>query len=758
MSRDSHDGPHTDAEADAAASDRTADELERELQQAMDETHTHDEDTSEAMHAPPSPSQHQSQQQQHDHEARHYAANADTGDAAHSHHLSPHAFTEVSLASAPPAAADPTVVESDLPSLLSARCGRSFLYAFLLLLALANLLVSLPQPEQSSCRLLSNYALAVGIVLALSGPAIHCFVRTGREVLMPPFVPYVVLGVLACAALASVLAIGWLAHDVCPADRALRQTVLADVMLVLGTALALAFYALLRWRFPALQLSKASQQVAKSAVLALVLSALVCDIANLVAHAPSGRMNYHWGLGARPEVCQIDCPIPSTFNPDATRRPLQCFNAEGAPVEAAFCEGVEKPGATDLALAPCPLPLCACTIQRDVDCDHNATAYHYAVQFDAVDAPQKSKLGSLCIDPRRARGSQYGGGVGGRWPTPTYPGGGGDMDEGGSAWWLGEGDGGPNLLQHRYQMRLGCRSLPGSGAGEGAWVAMSLCAPFGQFIDPTEAQASPIGPQTQPRPVPAPFTDPYSALRFSLPESPCPQGCQSLWGSAVAFTAVFGCMAIALAVSVLCNCCRRECEQCCGGGRRGETHPASEGVEMHAGSPSASAAAAVSIPNPDDLSVLPSASSSPDPVSSSAAHLSEPSPDASMRSLCLLLVRVLRVIVTQGFTAVAPWWRHALLFAGLMLLLSLAGVACWSMLWLVNANCRDFMLSAIMNAVVTCLLTIAALTIIVRNKRRVFDHNINPFESVGLLQREEEHINRQADADDEHEAAIAEHA
>lgn len=61
-----------------------------------------------------------------------------------------------------------------------------------------------------------------------------------------------------------------------------------------------------------------------------------------------------------------------------------------------------------------------------------------------------------------------------------------------------------------------------------------------------------------------------------------------------------------------------------------------------------------------------------------------------------------------------------------------------NMLWLVNSYCLDFLVSAVVNAVVTGALALGSLVVLVRKRAQVFDAKSNPFEAVGLLVREEE--------------------
>lgn len=334
----------------------------------------------------------------------------------------------------------------------------------LAVLGLSNCALALERQYSPACRALAHYALGAGLLCLAALPVLHWCVRperasatgggssassggedsasgsaahksSGGSIGIPSgaclrFLWRLLQLLLYCGfssiVLVSLAAISWLARDTCSDDRALRQMVLADVMVVLSAALSWLLSVLLRCYFPDLRFSHLTKQAGKALLLMLCIGGLVCDATNLVSHGPrTGRMTYHWGFSPRPLACLVECPWPPGFEPGRTARSLQCFDANGAAVGPASCAAVARPPPDHPALQPCPMPLCACAppLLLPPLCDLNySAAGHWAVLYDsqyAISAPLNAMSAKhrCTLQSHRARRAA---GVASRWGVERF--------------------------------------------------------------------------------------------------------------------------------------------------------------------------------------------------------------------------------------------------------------------------------------------------------------------------------------------------
>ena len=80
-----------------------------------------------------------------------------------------------------------------------------------------------------------------------------------------------------------------------------------------------------------------------------------------------------------------------------------------------------------------------------------------------------------------------------------------------------------------------------------------------------------------------------------------------------------------------------------------------------------------------------------------------------------------------------PWWRHILFLFSALALAGLSVYAVLTLFWLLQAHCRDFIISAILNAGLTCLAALLLLSLAFQRRASLVHRETNPFESIGLL-------------------------
>lgn len=566
---------------------------------------------------------------------------------------------------------DPDVfpaVRRPFPSIRSLLCTRVSLYAALGCLALLNLFVTPSQPD-ASCAMLQSYTLLMACLLLAAIPILAWNLQrvaratqAGLEVPRMPSLAWWSLSLMLGAALVdSIVAIVSIARNQCRSDRALRQLALADIMIVLSVACATALHQELRRRFPGLRFSSVSSQLVKAGVLLLCVAALVVDLTSLATHPKRGRSEYHFGLSPRPHPCIIDCPLPvqadgAPFDNTLTKRYPVCFDDQGTKVEPEWCENLPGFEEDHPLRQPCAVPLCDCngTALRPPHCDDNFEAHHghFWAQFN--DAPEQA-LNAHCRPS---------------WSQPW-----------GS--WLTQ--------------QLNCRSMQPDRSGAGG-------APVGQwdwvFRQNHDQDCGRAG-RPDAAPIPRPFDFAEQVIPAgSFPDAPCAQSCARLWVSAVIYSVVLGLACLALGLSLMCNCYRKQVEtaaervsrEAMGAWERTRQrlHPEQEGdaaataaaVAAAGAGEAGGAVAAGDIPNPDHSHLPPAvpaaaASASPDPL------IVSPAADAGLGAhclhlgrLCFQMCRVLGRITVRGSSSVAPLWRQMLLLLGIGVLVGFSVLSC----------------------------------------------------------------------------------
>lgn len=146
-----------------------------------------------------------------------------------------------------------------------------------------------------------------------------------------------------------------LSSGACHIDSMLRQMCLLDGVLLCSFALLAGAYPLLRFHFPALDLT--APQLWRShmtkATLALILLALfVANLVSVLVHSPQRNASYHWAItGWTPCTQALDCHKPVDW-----RYSTQvCRNEGGTDVDSSFCQGLPRP----LEKSQCPVMRCA---------------------------------------------------------------------------------------------------------------------------------------------------------------------------------------------------------------------------------------------------------------------------------------------------------------------------------------------------------------------------------------------------------------
>lgn len=161
--------------------------------------------------------------------------------------------------------------------------------------------------------------------------------------------------------------------------------------------------------------------------------------------------------------------------------------------------------------------------------------------------------------------------------------------------------------------------------------------------------------------------------------------------------------------------------------------------------PAAAAAGSSSRPAdveaPSDAS-MPPAAATHDTTSSSAP------PVPSVGHALVLAVRALW-LGRNGCHLMKPWWRHLLFLLSICLLSFLVAYSLSNMLFLVEAHCRDFLISAVLNACLTFAVAIGVLALAFQHQDQLRQQQTNPFETIGLLVPNQDDEREGAADDDE---------
>ena len=238
---------------------------------------------------------------------------------------------------------------------------------------------------------------------------------------------------------------------------------------------------------------------------------------------------------------------------------------------------------------------------------------------------------------------------------------------------------------------------------------------------------------------------------LKIPERKCPQGCVLLFVSAIIYAVLFGITVLGMASALLCSLCRTRrptsvSEQLRVEHAEREMELAEQPIRPE-DTPITVDAAIAAVDSEEhsvaDVVVQPPPFTGVDAPPPHAATLRDQCVVVGhhLRRLAILLYRLsisLFHIILHGTRTVRPWWRHALLVFGFIVLCGLSILSFICLISLVDANCRDFMISAIVNACVTFVLVIAGGNLILANRQRLMKRDENPFEAVGLLQMESE--------------------
>lgn len=133
---------------------------------------------------------------------------------------------------------------------------------------------------------------------------------------------------------------------------------------------------------------------------------------------------------------------------------------------------------------------------------------------------------------------------------------------------------------------------------------------------------------------------------------------------------------------------------------------------------------------PSDLEAPSGASMQP---SRAVATASSTAP--TVPSVCHALVLAVRALWMgrNGCHLMKPWWRHILFLASICLLSLLVAYSMSNMLFLVEAHCRDFLISSVLNAVLTFAAAIIILAVAFQRQDQLRQQQSNPFEAMGLL-------------------------
>jgi hypothetical protein len=107
----------------------------------------------------------------------------------------------------------------------------------------------------------------------------------------------------------------------------------------------------------------------------------------------------------------------------------------------------------------------------------------------------------------------------------------------------------------------------------------------------------------------------------------------------------------------------------------------------------------------------------------------------SLPSVCHSLQLGLRALwlSRDGCHLLKPWWRHLLFLLSLCALVALVVHSLTNMFWLVEAHCRDFLISAVLNAVITLTAGVSILALACPRQDQLALQRSNPFETIGLL-------------------------
>ncbi len=651
--------------------------------------------------------------------------------------------------SSAPTAASPNSTPSTTSSAsVAVSRPRLALYAVLLALGLANLIVGPVSWDSSECTSLSSYAIVIGSLLTLLVAADYATLhlqadkeRIERFWQQSPagrllrvgimFVSFVIL-VLSCVAL------GWVKQNRCPVSSSVRQLALLDAMLVLCVALSGLIYAAVSCLFPSLRLSKLGRQVGKAALLGMCFAGCVACVANLIASPRNGPMVYHWGYGVRPNAC--DPTVCGKQQENETARPLLCFDSRGMEVSDAVCDALvpdEKPPKEYILGLPCPIMPCHLD-----NSDEPNTAYsssipqspiqqRWALQVDAADRQNPSSYWNLPSDPTR---------------DPLFA----QCVE-------------PMAMFYhsQVQMTISCWS-PTYGFETG------------HMVQPRSSN----GCDNQPKPAAWIWSDMNAAeygyssydfrysngrtLTINTTKRPCPQECTRLFVGAIIFAIGFGLTCIGLLLGTFCSRHRRtqKTTSAAAAAAAASLSPSSSASTAANDDPASQSAVQVAeehaIANVDvvDVAVLPfaspSAASPTLPPSSAAATAAVLFADDSLHSdcrhiclSCTLLLSSLFRIGRRGVRVALPWYMHVLLVISGLTLLAAAVFSIIEMVWLLDGQCTDYTVSAVFSCVVTLSLLCAAIAVIVRQRELLVDLNKNPFEVVGLLQ-----IDSEAEEDD----------
>jgi hypothetical protein len=663
---------------------------------------------------------------------------------------------------------DPHSVVGSSISIFCTRLGKrlkahvhQYLIGGFALFALLNLIIGASGYDAETCSDLGVYCMGIGCLCALVAGGVYHHYRY-RDVWIERKKPFlksaagrismVVLSLFAIfLVVASCASLAQLAEDTCPYHRGVRQMALADIVIFLTSALAFSTYHFLRFHFPELRYSALSKSLGKTFLLCLCLGAVVSCAVNLITHPYSGRTLYHYGFTSRPEKCETDCTkleaapwTPQRF--EHSRREIACFDSDGDQMpDTTPCDRTvpeQRPDSDHLALAPCPRVNCTRAPERSEEegappLADNSWASHWILTGDLTRFYDLANDLSDRLDPigtdcsRRQRTEYYHYTLTCRANEPVE-----------------------DPVAHYVKTYLDyCKTAPLPSLFDGA-----------QFIE--SQQASTYNADAPARRL---------VLDVSFPSYPsCPKKCLQLFVAAIIFASVFGIFAVLLAASLLCawgsrqggdsayNSVRGTHQERIGGGEHRSVSAEQRAIVEVDGPPEVAPPSVVIVRAHESLSdviiehavaspgggnaggevvILPAMElppSPPDdaPIEQQLSHVSLQLQrvGSTLALLSRHLIAALRILILHGTRGVRPYWKHLLLLLLCFLLVGLSIFSFVNLLYLVNSNCRDYIVSTITTAIVTFLLTIVTLHAVIVNKDGILQQTRrNPFEVVQLL-------------------------
>jgi len=96
-------------------------------------------------------------------------------------------------------------------------------------------------------------------------------------------------------------------------------------------------------------------------------------------------------------------------------------------------------------------------------------------------------------------------------------------------------------------------------------------------------------------------------------------------------------------------------------------------------------------------------------------------------------------------------WKHVLFFFSTLLLLGLVAYSIGALMWLSTASCRDFFVATSLNAGFTFALAMLLCALALRQGPAILSPQTNPFESIGLLDPQEDGADPDEDEDADHD-------